>query len=59
MNIEDLLSDNIVDYSFFERPENDLSMDLVKKNNEYMERERGLIEIDFDKVKGILGKIPD
>lgn len=59
MNMEDLLSDNVIDYSFFDRPENDISMDMAKKNNEYVEREGALIEIDFDKIKAVLSKIPD
>jgi hypothetical protein len=43
MNIEDLLSDNVADYSLFERPEHDLSVDMVKKNTEYFEREQKFI----------------
>jgi len=33
MNVEDLLSDNVADYSLFERPEHDLSVDVAKKND--------------------------
>ena len=57
MNIEDLLSDNVADYSLFERPDHDLSVDMVKKNTEYFEREQKFIEIDFGKVKSILGTV--
>ena len=39
----------------FERPEHDLSVDMVKKNTEYLEREQKFIEIDFSKVKSVLG----
>jgi len=43
MNIEDLLSDNVADYSLFEKPEHDFSVDIVKKNTEYFEREQKFI----------------
>ena len=32
-----------------------MSVDMVKKNGEYCEREQKFIEIDFAKVKSILG----
>lgn len=51
MNIEDLISEN-VDFSLFQRPDHDLSVDLVRKNNE--ERPQFLIQLDFDKIKAIL-----
>jgi hypothetical protein len=51
MNIEDLISEN-VDFSLFERPENDLSVDMVRRNNDA--RMQYLIPLDFDKVKAIL-----
>lgn len=59
MNIEDLLSDNVADYSLFERPEHDLSVDMVKKNTEYFEKDQKLIEIDFDRIKAVLATVPD
>ncbi len=58
MNIEDLLSDNVADYSLFERPDHDVSVDMAKKNTEYFEREQKFIEIDFSKVKSVLGTLP-
>jgi len=41
-----------VDFSLFERPENDLSVDMVRRNNDA--RMQYLIPLDFDKVKSIL-----
>ncbi len=32
-----------------------MSVDMVKKNGEYFEREQKFIEIDFAKVKSVLG----
>jgi hypothetical protein len=59
MNIEDLLSDNVADYSLFERPDHDLSVDMVKKNTEYFEKDQKLIEIDFDRIKAVLATVSD
>jgi hypothetical protein len=51
MNIEDLISEN-VDFSLFERPENDISVDMARRSNDA--RTQYLIPLDFDKVKAIL-----
>lgn len=51
MNIEDLISEN-VDFSLFQRPDHDLSVDMVRKNNE--DRAQFFIQLDFDKVKAVL-----
>lgn len=51
MNIEDLISEN-VDFSLFERPDHDASVDMVRKNNE--DRIHFYIQLDFDKIKAVL-----
>lgn len=43
MNIEDLISEN-VDFSLFERPDHDASVDMVRKNNE---DRQFYIQLDF------------
>jgi myosin-crossreactive antigen len=44
MNIEDLMSEN-VDFSLFERPENDISVDMARRSNDV--RAQYLIPLDF------------
>lgn len=51
MNIEDLISEN-VDFSLFQRPDHDLSVDMVKKNND--DRPQFYIQLDFDKITALL-----
>lgn len=59
MNIEDLLSDNIADYSLFDKPDNDISNDMIKKYPEFYEKDQKFIEIDFEKLKTVLSKLPN
>lgn len=51
MNIEDLISEN-VDFSLFERPDHDASVDMMRKNND--DRPQYYIQLDFDKIKQVL-----
>jgi hypothetical protein len=41
-----------VDFSLFERPDHDVSVDMLRKNNE--DRPQHYIQLDFDKIKTVL-----